>query len=152
MEFKQVGDILDWSKAIHAELAERYQALAGELTQQRAVLLLDYLADHQKQLEQALAALKEDVNAGLLNTWTRIELADAFPSNLMELRAQLNTLSTSDILNLAISYHDRLIALYRELSQSAELESSRELFRGLADLEHHDKLITVRDAQRLEDY
>ncbi len=152
MEFKQISDILDWSQAIHAELAERYQSLAGELTQQRAVLLLDYLADHQKQLETSVELLKEDISPGLLNTWTRTELADAFPSSLMELRNQLTTLSTEDILTLCIDYHDRLIKLYNELSQTADLDSSRELFENLADLEHHEKLITVRDAQWLEDY
>lgn len=152
MQFRQVREILEWIQTIHERLAQRYSRLADQSTNERVTLMLEYLADHETALQNALEAYETDAADGLLNTWFDQAPELEFPASLTELKINLQDASVMDIVKIAISSHDFLMGIYRELSDLTDAETVREIFSNLLELEQHEAMNTVRDAQRLQDY
>ncbi len=152
MQFRQVREILEWIQVVHENLAQRYTELADQSTRERITLLLQYLADHESALQNAVQAYEADAADALLNTWLDQAPELKLPASLAELKIDLQQAEVMDIVQLTAKTHDYLIGIYRELSGLTAAESVREVFANLLELEHHEAMLTVRDAQRLEDY
>lgn len=151
MHFRQVRDILEWIQAIHEHLAQRYCQLADQSTHERVTLMLQYLADHETALKNSLQAYEADADEGVLDTW--IDGAQPeLPASLAELKIDLQDASVMDIVKIAITSHDFLIGMYKELHELTDAETVREMFANLLELERHESMRTVRDAHRLEGY
>lgn len=115
-------------------------------------MLLDYLADHEQALGSSIDEYRHQAPAHILKTWHGSVKDLAFPATLEELQAHLGDADTTSVLNSALQLHDLLIDLYRYMAETAQTDSTRELFDNLLALEQHEKLRLVRDATRLEDY
>ena len=152
MQFRQVREILEWIQAIHEHLAQRYTELADQSTGERITLLLQYLADHESALQNAVQAYETDAADAVLNTWLDQTPKLELPASFAQLKIDLQQANVMDIVQLAVKSHDYLIGIYRELSSLTAAETVREAFANLLELEHHEAMLTVRDAQRLEDY
>ena len=151
MRFKRAQDILDWVVVFHDRLATLYHGLAKGREQERIGLLLEYLADHQEGLRDNLMDYETDVTR-LLPTWYEQAPETPLPGDVQALVDFLEAQDTAEIVQLAIGFHDQLIDLYKWMQDKAPTDSLRELFANLAEMENHEKMRMVRDAQRLEDY
>lgn len=151
MRFKRVQDILDWVVIFHDRLATLYHGMAKGREQERIGLLLEYLADHQEGLRDTLLDYAADVNR-LLPTWYEQAPETPLPGDPQALADFLEVKQTSEVVNLAIGFHDQLIDLYKWMQDKAPTDSIRELFASLVAMETHEKMRMVRDALRLEDY
>src|SRR5690606_16985960 len=69
MRFKTIEEVLEWTGVFHQHLAEEYQRLSRRQEQQRLDMLLNYLADHERLLQQTMERVREDTAYGLLHTW-----------------------------------------------------------------------------------
>jgi hypothetical protein len=152
MRFHQIREVLDWTRAFHHSLAEQYGQLAHSEVKERAALLLDYLKDHELALEKAVERYESTAMDGVMNTWFDHNYDSSLPETLEEWKSCLRCVETEEIVRTAITFHDKLIELYRELRDQASTPSVKELFADLAQMEHNEKLRMVRDATRLEDY
>ncbi len=152
MRFRTVKDILDWSQAFHAHLADQYDSLAAGHEQDRVGMLLTYLSDHQKMLKEAISEYETDAADGLLKTWYDEEINTSLPDSLDALRDELAANDTGKLLTQAIAFHDYLTAIYKSLADKSPNRAAQALFSSLASMEHHEQLRLARDALRLEDY
>ncbi len=152
MRFRQVREILEWNQTIHEQLAQRYAELAQQSSDERVTLMLRYLADHETALQNAVQAYETDAADALLETWFDQAPALELPASLAELKINLQQASVMDIVKIAINTHEFLMAIYRELHDLSDVATAREVFANLLELEQHEAMRTVRDAQRLEDY
>lgn len=152
MRFKTVHEILDWTAAFHEQVADLYKAKARGHEQERVGLLLNYLADHEAALRDAIRNYEVDAADRLLETWFDKAPDITLPATPDKLGHLITSSETADIVKLAVVYHDQLIELYTTLREQAEVESIRELFDSLASMEKNEKMRMIRDAQHLEDY
>lgn len=151
MRFKQVIDILDWVIQFHADFESKYRQLEEGNTKERAVLLLEYLADHQAALAAAIKKYEKHAAASLMHTWFD-QIPDInYPEKLLQLTRRLSGENTAEIVNLGIECHDLLIEMYQKLLLASVTPAAQELFQTLVDMEQHEKLRMVRDAAQLED-
>lgn len=150
MRFKQIEDILDWVTQFHADLEVKYRELKVGAEKERVALLLDYLADHEHNLANAIMRYKDDASSRLLSTWFNQMPEVNYPERLAALSQHLSDGGTSEVVNMAIECHDLLIDMYKSLQVSNDTPSSKALFQSLIAMEEHEKMRMVRDAARLE--
>jgi hypothetical protein len=152
IRYRQIKDVLEWASAFHASLAREYEALAQGPVQERVRMVLTYLAGHERVLKHAIDHFGRDAKAEILNTWHDHFPELDLPDTLESLRTRLETVETDEVVALALQFHDVLICMYRELSNTASTDEVREVFRDLLESELHEKKRLVRDHEQLEDY
>lgn len=151
MRFKRVEDILAWVVQFHADLEKHYRELEEGSARERVVMLLEYLADHQRALGEATEKFKGDASSQLLDTWFNQAPEVNDSENLASLASRVSGASTSEVVLIAIECHDLLIQMYQGLQSESDVQSVKDLFQTLIAMEEHEKLRMVRDAGRLED-
>ncbi len=55
MKIVTFKDLIDWSRALHGQLARCMKHCASEQQEERARYLLEYLSDHEQALEQMVS-------------------------------------------------------------------------------------------------
>lgn len=146
MRFCQVSEILEWVEAFHEQIAKEYDRVKVEPNSERVISLLNYMADHERKLNESIKKFEIGAADEFLNTWSQECPPLELPESLEELHRTLSGKNTTNIIAQAIEFHDLLISAYKELTAAAEVESVKALFKDLADLEQNEKLQTIRDA------
>ncbi len=149
--YRQVREILDWIQVFHEALSIEYQNMANGPVRERVALLLQYLADHQRTVKATIKHFEEDADTQVLNTWHDHFPELDLPDNLHDLKSHLSTISTNDVVRLALQFHDLLIHLYEEIRNSAPTDEVKDVFDNLALMESREKERMLRDANMLED-
>ena len=151
MRYKTVHDVLDWVKTVHSQLRKVYEYASGETQDQRTAMLLDYLAQHEAMLVKAMARYDRDAGKDVLETWCDYNPQFPLPTEPGQLKAELDGLSTADVIDHYLRCHERLVDLYKQLAGEADTPEIEEIFSNLAQLEMREIERSVRDADRLED-
>ena len=151
MTVETIKDILELTRRLHANLADKLKCAAKDAQQEKLRMLLDYLSQHEQELSRAIALSEKDTEKAVLQTWCA-EYFDKHPFKLETLgNLDFANMSTGDVLRSLLAVHDRIIDLYRYLSTRAEVSSTEELLNGLLALEQHEIMRMIRDAEKLED-
>ncbi len=150
MRFKQIEDILNWVAQFHGDLESKYLELKVGAEKERVALLLDYLADHEHNLANAIMKYREDAAPHLLSTWFNQVPEVNYLRKLSALSQHLSGADTMEVVNMAIECHDLLIDMYKSLQAAGDTPSTKALFQSLLEMEEHEKIRMVRDAARLE--
>ena len=151
MRFKQIEDILNWVTQFHLDVENRYREMKESVEKERITMLLEYLADHEHALADAITRYKENAQLSLLNTWFNQMPEINYKEKLNEILKSFSGSDTSEVVTIAIQCHDLLIDLYKNLQLANDTPSSKDLFQELINMEEHEKLRMVRDAGLLED-
>ena len=151
MRFRQIGDVLDWTRTFHDTLANDYDGLARGHEKERVGMLLQYLSEHERALSGALQHYEEDAAKAVLATWYDQAPEVKLPPDLNSLCDTLEKVDTDTVLTLALVFHDLLIDMYTALAAKAPTPATKTLFDSLVSQETREKMRTVRDALRLED-
>lgn len=151
MRFKTIEEVLAWTGVFHDHLAGEYQRLSERGERQRLDLLLKYLADHERLLQQSIERFRADAPERLRNTWFDMAPDVPLPGTLVEFNRLCQASDVQELVEIAVRFHDGVLAVYTSLRNQAPNESIRELFDSLVQLEYHEKLKMVRGAQQLED-
>lgn len=151
MRFKQTRDILRSAQVYHAEVACRYKGFSKQVSSERTKLFLDYIADHEQRLAEVLTMYEGDLPQKLSEVWLECD-SEIVPDGLASLEGELSQLSLDDFLVRYLQFDDYLIDVYKELKDRATLDSVKEIFNGLIELENHSEMAAVRDTIRLRDY
>ena len=69
MRFETVKDFIEVIRQLHDALSRQYAELEQLATSERAALMLDYLARHERRLAAALQHYEQDAARGILETW-----------------------------------------------------------------------------------
>lgn len=151
MRFRQIRDVLDWTRTFHDTLANDYDGMARGHEKERVGILLHYLAAHERALSAALQHYEEDAAKSLLATWYDNAPEVKLPPDLKSLCQTLEKVDTESVLALSITFHDTLIDMYSVLATEAPTPAVKALFDDLLSQESREKMRTVRDALYLED-
>jgi hypothetical protein len=149
MRFRNVREILDWTKTFHEALATEYEEMAIGHERERVGLLLSYLADHERVLSDALTHYEEDQTHSILETCYAPDVE--LPEDVHALAEKIETLDTMSVMKLAVQFHEILVCLYRKLAEKAPSQEVKALFENIARHESREKINTVRNTGQFED-
>jgi rubrerythrin len=152
MAFETTKDVLDHAREFHTQLSDFYTLLSRLSEKQRVKLLLDYMSEHEKYLEETLTRYEEEVSKKILNTLFQYPP----PKELLETCREVSInrtdeLSVDDVIEIAVKLNQCLIDLYKEMIKNSETDLIREVFTNLMEMEKRQELELVRDAQEWKD-
>jgi rubrerythrin len=152
MAVETTKDVLDHAREFHTQLSEFYSLLSKKSEKQRVKLLLDYMSQHEKHLEETLTRYEEEVSEKILNTWFQFPP----PKEVLTTCSKINIeekqdLTVDDVIEMAVKLDDCLIDLYKEMIKNSEIDEMREVFTSLMEMEKRQELELVRDAQEWKD-
>jgi len=152
MAFETTKDVLDHAREFHTQLSEFYTLLSRKSEKQRVKLLLDYMSEHEKYLEETLARYEEEVSGKILNTWSQYPPPKEILETCREISiTKTDDLTVDDVIEMAVKLNQCLIDLYKEMIKNSETDQMREIFTNLMEMEKRQELELVRDAQEWKD-
>lgn len=151
MKIETLKDVLHWTAEIHRHLSEKMSECATENDNQRAVMLLDYLAMHEKRLSHVIGQFELNSSSGALATWC-YEFVEKSPILQREyVDASFEELNAMQIMSVIAELHQQIIEFYRYLLSRADSTSAKELLQQLCSLEEHEVMQMAQSANRLND-
>ena len=152
MAFETTKDILDHARGFHRQLGEFYGSLSNQSGKQRVKMLLDYMSQQERHLEDALARYVEQLSEKMLNTWFQYPPPKEILSLCQEVTmAGKSDLTVDDVIAMVVKLDQCLIDLFKDAVEKAETDQLREIFRNLLEMERRYELELVRDAQEWKD-
>ncbi len=152
MRFEQTHEILDHIRDYHRSLSHCYDALEEKAGRRQVKLMLDYLADRERELADAINQFKEKAEPDVLDAWFQFadenrHLELACP--VIDLEADMDV---NDILALAQEAHDCLTRAFGEIAANCETPEVRDVFNQLSAQGETQWKALVRDAEQLSDW
>jgi rubrerythrin len=152
MAVETTKDVLDHAREFHTQLSDFYNLLSRKSEKQRVKLLLDYMSQHEKYLEETLARYEEEVSGKILNTWFQYPPPKEILDTCREVSiTKTDDLTVDDVIEMAVKLDQCLIDLYKEMIKNSETDEMREVFTNLMEMEKRQELELVRDAQEWKD-
>ncbi|MCE0732248.1 2-hydroxyacyl-CoA dehydratase [Halomonas sp. G15] len=154
MRFHQVKELVDWAAGYHRRLAEQYAALAGGEVGERVQMALEYLAEHERKMEQELTEYRQDGSdhGAVLEAWFDDPADFPHPPVLERLPECIDCSNVQSVLSTALTAHRTLQDLYDHRAERAAGSDEREFFEALSRGHEGEVRRIARDMQRLEDY
>ena len=152
MAFETTKDVLDHAREFHTQLSDFYNLLSRKSEKQRVKLLLDYMSQHEKHLEETLSRYEEEVSERILNTWFQNSPPKQVLNTCKEIGIEgKEDLTVDDVIEMAVKLDRCLIDLYKDMIKNAETDEVRDVFKNLAEMERRYELELVRNAQEWKD-
>lgn len=134
MPFKTIRDLLDQLRDFHHNLGLWYEGHAALVTSPKTKMMMEYLGRHTAKLERLLEIYEQDQNNKLLSTWVQ------FPMDLVQTKRLASVIFTPDmdenaVVDIAMSFHERLIEFYMYISEHTSSSEVRDLFNNLTEIE-----------------
>lgn len=152
MRFHQIREIIEWAVQTHAGLAHAYEQLAKQCSDERSRMALRYLADHEHQMQAALARYLADgsEHRNILETWFDDPTEFPQPTVVARLCDAVGDKAIEDLLANALAIHKTMEDLYRHRVETAAINDEREFFAALAASHEAETRRLVRDMSRLD--
>jgi hypothetical protein len=144
-------ELIEWTSKLHGELGRCLAHCANHTEEQHARWLMEYVADHESQLERALTTIAEQGDQRALNTFVYdyFKHAPAIPHALTDV--PFATMDFAAISQAVFNFHNEAIELYRYLLSRAQTERMEKLLQPLLDLEEHETMRMAQQANRIGD-
>ena len=151
MKVQRIADLIDWTRTMHSQLAERLAGDSRQHENEMAKLLMTYLADHEGSLAKIIDGFEQQADRKALNTWV-YDYLDHEAVDLERLGAKPFTdMDFDEISGLVFKVHNQAIDLYRELLARAEIPEAKELLRALLAIEEHETMRLAQQTNRMRD-
>lgn len=151
MDIKTIGDLIDWSRQLHEHLARCLAHCADRHDEERARMLLDYLADHEAELERVVAEYERRADPKALKTYVYDYLEHRPIRTHRTCDAHYASLDVEGICREIFDFHDQVIDLYRSLVGKAAIPEAKQLLEALLELEEHEAMRLARQTGRMKD-
>ncbi|KXS36645.1 MAG: hypothetical protein AWU55_2974 [Halomonadaceae bacterium T82-2] len=151
MKIETFKDLIDWTRQLHAHLAECFGHCASQHEEDLGKWLLEYLAAHEATLERTVASSEKQADPKALHTRVYDYLSHNPITPHQACSAPYAEMSFEDICREVFSLHDQVIDLYRYLDGRAEIPEARELVRELLKLEEHEAMRLAHQSNRARD-
>lgn len=134
MTYQQVRDILDRVRRLHRRIRDYYQGSADLPHDERARLLLEYMARHEEHVQQCLQSYQDRGADGILDTW--IQYVPDGPTHEVFDDFQIReNMSADEAFALALRLDAALLGMYEQLAGMTAAPRAQEFFRSLLALE-----------------
>jgi rubrerythrin len=152
MAFETTKNILDHAREFHSQLSEFYCSLSTQSEKQRVKMLLDYMSQQERHLEDTLARYEEQLSEQALNTWFQYPPPKEILNICKEVTmAGKGDLTVDDVIAMVVKLDQCLIDLFKDAVEKADTDALREIFQNLQGMEKRYQLELVRDAQEWKD-
>ncbi len=149
MAYLQVDTLLDEVESFHHKAAQLFARLSEGCDCPRAVMLLEYLAEHQRSIESAIAQSRPEIPARVLKTWiTTTQKTSRVADSVGEVVIASQGLTADDVIEMAMKLDGRVIDVYQELVNRNAPAWVTELFQNLLDMERQQEKQMVTQAER----
>ena len=150
MSFEQTRDILVHVREYHARVSAYYHSLRDSASQQRVLLLVEYLSRRHTAINAHLAACEKTAAKDILDFWFQysrdsslLEYIDSFTIE--------SAMTVDAVIQQVMDIEDRLISLYRDILDNDLSDHVREYFEMLLVLEEGEEQIMQRDALMMKE-
>ena len=147
MHLETLGELVNWSATFHQGMADKLNALAPQANP-RGELLAEYLAGHESQLADTIAALQHTEKNKALDTWVT-EFLNNQP--LPSLDAPWPKDNAEDLLEEVLAAHNTLLELYQGLLSRCATTPGEPLLTQLIDVEKQELTRIAQAANRMQD-
>ncbi|MAC33280.1 ATPase [Parahaliea mediterranea] len=151
MEIKTFYDLIEWTRELHAKLAKCLAHCASRHGDERASMLLEYLASHETEMEKMVAAFERQADPKAAHTY----VYDYIPHNPITTHLDCDDhyakLDADAISAEVFDFHEQIIDLYQSLVGKAEIREAAELVQSLLAMEEHETKRLVRQVERMDD-
>lgn len=151
MKIETFHDLIDWTRQLHAHLAECFRHCATQHEEDQGKWLLEYLSAHEATLERTVASFEKQADPKALHTWVYDYLSHTPIAPHQACSAPYAEMSFDDICREVFSLHDQVIELYRYLEGRAEIPEAQDLVRELLKLEEHEAMRLAQQTNRARD-
>lgn len=154
MSVQQTHSVIDRVREFHQQVGDYYERLANATQKIRVRLLLQYMSDHERRLADALTDYEDSAPEAILNTWLQNcegeGQLDAVRHQLREARVD-PSLDADAVVEMGIKFSNLLLAVYRDLAETAEPDAVRDVFQNLVSMEENAQHRFACDAGRFND-
>ncbi len=150
MNIERCEDLIDWTRKAHALLADCMAEGAKERSDSLAKMLLDYLAQHERELTATIARVKEHAEASALQA----PLHDAVQGDMLRLDIDSETfakMTVDEISQHVFALHNRIIDLYRSLEKRRELHKASGLLGEMLQLDERETMLLAHQVNRMHE-
>jgi len=151
MKAKTFLDLIEWTRMLHSHLADCLAECSTKNEEERAQALLQYLADHERKMEQVVAEFERKADPKALKTYVYDWIEHKPIETHRTCNAHYAKLSFAEISREVFDFHDQVIGLYQDLVERSEIPEVRELMQSLLDMEKHEAMRLVRQTGRMDD-
>ncbi|HDY85935.1 hypothetical protein LCGC14_0996180 [marine sediment metagenome] len=151
MQVETLKDLLNWTVDFHHQLSGSLADSAGENDNERAKLLLNYLAEHEQNVCKIIKEFLTNANSNALNTWCYEYLNKHSIIKHTHADAPFADFDTAKINEAVTHLHQQVITLYEDLLAQIPANSAHELLEEVFSLEQHEAMRISQSANRLED-
>lgn len=146
MQAETYAQLIEWTGALHRKLADLLeQGISGEQGE-KAKWLLEYLADHERKLNDVVSKVNQHADSRALHTWLYEHLSEKLPADKRQTLSFVGK-NFEEISEEIFAIHNQLIELYRSAAGRAPTSEVRELMQELLELEEHE---TLRLAEQVD--
>lgn len=151
MQVENLREVLQWTAAFHQNLKECLQDCSKENQDERAQMILVYLADHEGSLERILRGFSTTAERNALNTYCYDYLEKHPILKHGHCGSPFKSLDTEHIMEKVVDQHEQVIALYEHLYSRVDIDSAKELVDAIRDVEENEIKRMVQSANRFSD-
>jgi len=137
MDIKTFGELISWTRDLHAHLARCMSHCATKNEEERARALLDYLATHESEMERIVNEFKSQGDFKALETRVYDYLS----------HHPIKTHRCREVFD----FHDQIEDLYRTMADKAEIPEAKELLQSLLTMEENEAMRLARQIGRMND-
>lgn len=151
MEIRHFSDLIEWTRKLHANLAECLAHCASQHEDERARLLLDYLASHEAEMEKMVAAYERQADPKAAGTYVYDYIPHDPITTHLVCDDHYARLDAEAISAEVFDFHEQIISLYRTLVGKAEIREVADLMHSLLDMEENETKRLVGQTERMDD-
>ena len=151
MDIKTFGELINWTRDLHAHLARCLSHCATKNEEERARALLDYLATHESEMERIVNEFKSQGDSKALETRVYDYLSHHPIKTHRTCDEPYAQLDFEGICREVFDFHDQIEDLYRTLADKAEIPEAKELLQSLLTMEENEAMRLARQIGRMND-
>ncbi|WP_322002971.1 ATPase [Marinobacter alexandrii] len=151
MDIKTFGELINWTRDLHAHLARCLSHCATKNEEERARALLEYLATHESEMERIVNEFKSQGDSKALETRVYDYLSHHPIKTHRTCDEPYAQLDFEGICREIFDFHDQIEDLYRTMADKAEIPEARELLQSLLIMEENEAMRLARQIGRMDD-
>lgn len=142
MDIKTFDDLIEWARELHGHLARCLAEGADKNQQERARALLNYLSDHESELERITAEFQKRADLQALQTrlYDYLDKEHKPITSHRTCDGHYADLDFDGIVREVFDFHDQVTDLYDSLAGKAEIPEAKELVESLREMEKHEAM------------
>lgn len=147
MKIESFKGLIEWTQASHTAMAKCLASCASENPDERASLVLTYLAAHEAKLEKMVAQYaRGDSEAGGRELPDNVAAAGPVQCN-----GRFAKLSADQITEQVFEYHADIIKFYDDMIAKVKNRRTVEKMTEMRDMELKESKLLVRQTGRMQD-